>query len=55
MRGPGSDSEDDEEWPSLEKAAAVAARSGDYGGEVVVDPEDEKAIEMFMNKNPPLR
>ncbi|NXY26673.1 BYST protein, partial [Atrichornis clamosus] len=56
--GPGSDSEDDEEWPSLEKAAAAAAaagRSGDYGGEVEVDPEDEKAIEMFMNKNPPLR
>ncbi|XP_068015857.1 bystin [Melanerpes formicivorus] len=55
VRGPGSDSEDDEEWPSLEKAALVAGRSGDYGGEVAVDPEDEKAIEMFMNKNPPLR
>ncbi|NWT03342.1 BYST protein, partial [Mionectes macconnelli] len=53
--GPGSDSEDDEEWPSLEKAAAAAGRGGDYGGEVQVDPEDEKAIEMFMNKNPPLR
>ncbi|XP_059723435.1 bystin [Haemorhous mexicanus] len=53
--GPCSDSEDDEEWPSLEKAAAAAGRSGDYGGEVEVDPEDEKAIEMFMNKNPPLR
>ncbi|KAM9255414.1 bystin [Cariama cristata] len=53
VRGPGSDSEDDEEWPSLEKAAA--GRSGEYCGEVVVDPEDEKAIEMFMNKNPPLR
>ncbi|XP_029856426.1 bystin isoform X1 [Aquila chrysaetos chrysaetos] len=52
---PGSDSEDDEEWPSLEKAAAAAGRSGEYCGEVVVDPEDEKAIEMFMNKNPPLR
>ncbi|NXG53694.1 BYST protein, partial [Psilopogon haemacephalus] len=51
VRGPGSDSEDDEEWPSLEKAAMVAGR----GGEVAVDPEDEKAIEMFMNKNPPLR
>ncbi|XP_055675536.1 bystin [Falco peregrinus] len=54
-RGPGSDSEDDEEWPSLEKAAAAAGRSGEYGGEVTVDPEDEAAIEMFMNKNPPLR
>ncbi|XP_059344038.1 bystin [Ammospiza nelsoni] len=53
--GPDPDSEDDEEWPSLEKAAAAAGRSGDYGGEVEVDPEDEKAIEMFMNKNPPLR
>ncbi|NXF85107.1 BYST protein, partial [Eubucco bourcierii] len=53
--GPGTDSEDDEEWPSLEKAALVAGRSGEYGGEVAVDPEDEKAIEMFMNKNPPLR
>ncbi|KAJ7396873.1 bystin-like protein [Willisornis vidua] len=52
--GPGSDSEDDEEWPSLEKAAA-AGRGVEYGGEVEVDPEDEKAIEMFMNKNPPLR
>ncbi|KAF1477103.1 Bystin, partial [Pygoscelis antarcticus] len=54
VRGPGSDSEDDEEWPSLEKAAA-AGRSGEYCGEVAVDPEDEKAIEMSMNKNPPLR
>ncbi|NXD31597.1 BYST protein, partial [Spelaeornis formosus] len=55
--GPAADSddEDEEEWPSLEKAAAAAGRSGDYGGEVEVDPEDEKAIEMFMNKNPPLR
>ncbi|NWT60161.1 BYST protein, partial [Erythrocercus mccallii] len=55
LLAPGSDSEDDEEWPSLEKAAAAAGRSGDYGGDVEVDPEDEKAIEMFMNKNPPLR
>ncbi|XP_074019454.1 bystin [Numenius arquata] len=56
--GGGSDSEEDdedEEWPSLEKAAAVAAGRGEYCGEVVVDPEDEAAIEMFMNKNPPLR
>ncbi|XP_064328198.1 bystin [Phalacrocorax carbo] len=51
--GPGWDSEDDEEWPSLEQAAA--GRSGECCGEVVVDPEDEKAIEMFMNKNPPVR
>lgn len=46
--GAGSDSEDDEEWPSLEAAAG-------RGGEVAVDPEDEAAIERFMNKNPPLR
>ncbi|NWH61671.1 BYST protein, partial [Geococcyx californianus] len=48
---PNSDSED-EEWPSLEKAVG---RRVETGGEVEVDPEDEKAIEMFMNKNPPLR
>ncbi|NXT90882.1 BYST protein, partial [Anhinga rufa] len=51
--GPGWDSEDDEEWPSLEQAAA--GRGGECCGEVAVDPEDEKAIEMFMNKNPPVR
>ncbi|NXG15177.1 BYST protein, partial [Grallaria varia] len=50
--GPGSDSEDDEEWPSLEKAAA-AGRGGGHGGEGEGDPEDEKAIE--INKTPPLR
>ncbi|NXR53617.1 BYST protein, partial [Hippolais icterina] len=38
--GPASDSEDDEEWPSLEKAAAAAGRSGDYGGGGEGDPED---------------
>ncbi|XP_053562709.1 bystin [Bombina bombina] len=48
----GSDSED-EEWPSLEKAASMDA--GAYSESVEVNPEDEKAIEMFMNKNPPLR
>ncbi|KAM4701530.1 bystin [Discoglossus pictus] len=48
----GSDSEDDE-WPSLEKAASLDA--GGYSDEVVVNPEDEEAMEMFMNKNPPLR
>lgn len=47
-----SDTEDDE-WPSLEKAAAMEKR--DYCEEVTVNMEDEKAIEMFMNKNPPLR
>ncbi|XP_053101267.1 bystin isoform X1 [Hemicordylus capensis] len=47
-----SDSEDDE-WPSLAKAAAT--EKGEYCEEVTVNPDDEKAFEMFMNKNPPLR
>ncbi|CAK6955524.1 bystin [Scomber scombrus] len=51
----GSESQDadsDEEWPALGEAGA-----GDVEGdtEVVVDPDDEKAMEMFMNKNPPVR
>ncbi|XP_034979784.1 bystin [Zootoca vivipara] len=44
---------DDDEWPTLEQAAAMG--KGEYCEEVTVNPEDEKAIEMFMNKNPPLR
>nr|XP_028589995.1 bystin [Podarcis muralis] len=44
---------DDDEWPTLEQAAAMG--KGEYCDEVTVNPEDEKAIEMFMNKNPPLR
>lgn len=48
----GSDDED-EEWPTLEKAATMMG--GDHHAEVVVDPEDERAIEMFMNRNPPAR
>ncbi|XP_077151418.1 bystin isoform X1 [Ranitomeya variabilis] len=51
-KGNDSDSED-EEWPSLEKAARV--EKGGYSEDVEVNPEDEAAIEMFMNKNPPLR
>ncbi|XP_075709702.1 bystin [Rhinoderma darwinii] len=47
-----SDSED-EEWPTLEKAASMAA--GSYSEDVELNLEDEKAIEMFMNTNPPLR
>ncbi|XP_053172620.1 bystin [Scomber japonicus] len=51
----GSESQDadsDEEWPALGEAGA-----GDVecDTEVVVDPDDEKAMEMFMNKNPPVR
>lgn len=48
----GSD-EEDEEWPTLEKAAKMTGV--DHQAEVAVDPEDERAIEMFMNKNPPVR
>ncbi|XP_069009536.1 bystin [Embiotoca jacksoni] len=48
--GPDSqDADSDEEWPAL----------GDEGAEcdteITVDPDDEKAMEMFMNKNPPMR
>ncbi|CAH2221073.1 bystin [Pelobates cultripes] len=48
----GSDSEDDE-WPSLDKAASLD--TGSFSEDVEVNPEDEAAIEMFMNKNPPMR
>uniref|UniRef100_A0A2K6EHJ5 Uncharacterized protein n=1 Tax=Propithecus coquereli TaxID=379532 RepID=A0A2K6EHJ5_PROCO len=48
----GSDDED-EEWPTLEKAATMTGVG--RHAEVVVDPEDECATEMFMNKNPPAR
>lgn len=48
----GSDDED-EEWPTLEKAATMTGVG--HHAEVIVDPEDEHAIEMFMNKNPPAR
>lgn len=46
------DADSDEEWPAL-----GAEGPGDVGcdTEVVVDADDEKAIEMFMNKNPPVR
>lgn len=42
---------DEEEWPALGGADVSAV----CDTEVVVDPDDEKAIEMFMNKNPPMR
>lgn len=48
--GPSSkDAESDEEWPEL------GAEQGEGGTDVDIDPEDEKAIQMFMNKNPPVR
>ncbi|RVE73506.1 hypothetical protein OJAV_G00049910 [Oryzias javanicus] len=53
--GPGSgDADSDEEWPAL-GASVSAATEAECDAEVIVDPEDEKAIEMFMNKNPPMR
>ncbi|KAM4612613.1 bystin [Polymixia lowei] len=48
------DADSDEEWPALGQAGA-GDRDADCETEVVIDPEDEKAIEMFMNKNPPMR
>ncbi|XP_038605488.1 bystin [Tachyglossus aculeatus] len=51
--GEKEDDDDDDEWPSLERAAAL--EGPECGGQVPVDPDDEKAIEMFMNSNPPLR
>lgn len=50
--GSGSqDADSDEEWPALGGADVSAV----CDTEVVVDPDDEMAIEMFMNKNPPMR
>lgn len=46
------DADSDEEWPAL---GAGGAADAECDTEVVVDPEDEKAMEMFMNKNPPMR
>ncbi|XP_078276616.1 bystin isoform X2 [Rhinoraja longicauda] len=48
-----SDSDLEDEWPSLEISAEIARDGGCE--EIAVDPEDDKAIDMFMNKNPPLR
>lgn len=53
--GSGSqDADSDEEWPAL-GAGGAADIDTECDAEVVVDPDDEKAIEMFMNKNPPMR
>ncbi|KAG7283284.1 hypothetical protein CRUP_005026 [Coryphaenoides rupestris] len=50
------DADSDEEWPALGQAGDVDD-DDDAGGEteVAVDAEDEKAMDMFMNKNPPMR
>ncbi|CAB1353729.1 unnamed protein product [Coregonus sp. 'balchen'] len=54
--GPDSqDADSDEEWPALGEAGAGEEEEANCGTEVVVDPEDEKAMQMFMNKNPPMR
>lgn len=47
------DADSDEEWPAL----GHAGDEEDTGAEteVAVDAEDEKAMQMFMNKNPPMR
>uniref|UniRef100_A0A8C2XNA1 Bystin-like n=1 Tax=Cyclopterus lumpus TaxID=8103 RepID=A0A8C2XNA1_CYCLU len=48
------DADSDEEWPAL---GTSGAEDDDAvcDTEVVVDPADETAMEMFMNKNPPMR
>lgn len=48
------DADSDEEWPALGGAGDVDDDAG-CQTEVTVNAEDEKAIEMFMNKNPPMR
>ncbi|XP_072212408.1 bystin [Excalfactoria chinensis] len=51
---PESEEDDeDEEWPSLRRAAERDGRDG--GADVEVDPEDEKALELFMSRAPPIR
>ncbi|XP_076857214.1 bystin [Brachyhypopomus gauderio] len=53
--GPSTeDGESDEEWPELGSGVPGEDEMGG-GAEVEVDPEDENAIQMFMNKNPPVR
>ncbi|KAJ8360703.1 hypothetical protein SKAU_G00172280 [Synaphobranchus kaupii] len=47
------DLDSDEEWPALGQAGGED--DGECGTEVEVDPDDENAMQTFMNKNPPLR
>ncbi|XP_061730194.1 bystin [Nerophis ophidion] len=47
------DADSDEEW--LAMGAAGDGDTVECDTEIVVDPDDEKAIQMFMNKNPPMR
>lgn len=55
ISGSGSqDADSDEEWPALGESGAGDS-DGEYETEVVISADDEKAIEMFMNKNPPMR
>ncbi|XP_051932640.1 bystin [Hippocampus zosterae] len=54
--GPSSrDADSDEEWPALGATVGSGDTNAVCDTEVVVDADDEKAIEMFMNKNPPMR
>ncbi|XP_039255610.2 bystin-like [Styela clava] len=50
-----SENEDEDEWPSLAESAALAA-SGEYQDQdIVINQEDEKALQAFMNPDPPTR
>ncbi|XP_070601495.1 bystin [Erythrolamprus reginae] len=49
----GDSDAEDNEWPEL--GAAEAMEKEEYCEEMTVNLDDEKAIEMFMSKNPPVR
>ncbi|KAL4658543.1 bystin [Arapaima gigas] len=49
-----ADLDSDDEWP-LPGHGGEGEEYMECGGEIEVDPEDEKAIHMFMSKNPPVR
>lgn len=49
------DADSDEEWPALGTSGGADDNNAVVDTEIVVDPADETAMEMFMNKNPPMR
>ncbi|CAL1609268.1 unnamed protein product [Knipowitschia caucasica] len=49
-----NDGDSDEEWPALGEGGENVSDVG-FDSEVAVDADDEKAIEIFMSKNPPVR
>ncbi|XP_056293077.1 bystin isoform X2 [Pseudoliparis swirei] len=49
------DADSDEEWPALGTSGGTDDNNAVVDTEIVVDPADETAMEMFMNKNPPMR